>query len=596
MPVNLIPEENLRTALRPCRVDPLAFEAAVRRRLEAAETGSEDDPLAGLSPLLRSVAGLLPLPLITGCKTMGTAAGLAPAAGSTKLLGYLAFPAVSLFSLFLLLGATVFSVVRIRSIRDGNGSRLGDERAVREGVREWWRRHRWRAGLVLAATLALASIGATWLLFPLYIASFGLLLCVLAGLARRGLANRRLIGQSCLMGLAFLGQIAAFSGMGDDEIHFVDQILLCPAFFWGALVLLPFVMGNAQGSDSRVSRTQQWITGGVFFALVVSITVSFLNPILRPATPSKIKHHVESFEKAPNFEVSWRDWEIVARWAIESKLNPDLSGARRLLAREISGEQNPFVLGSAFRVGLVRTDQIGQLKHYEENRHFLFDFPETAQITSLDQMDWVIRASVLRNDLSPGERDFLEKRLHATIEDLSDNPYDVLETTLRATQLLEVIGRPVDRDRYRVRVHDWLRKFHSKTGGGFEVAGGFKQYLNVPVGSLEATSYAVELMEIYGIPGDLDLNWVRSYLRPLSRRDSDERKWIAAVTRDRLNHLPGATRPTWFAVAYYERSLIAAAVLVGLCIYATLTSPQSKPRGQGVLVRRGWDERSSSIS
>src|SRR5262249_29189843 len=72
MPVNLIPEENLRTALRPCRVDPLAFEAAVRRRLEAAETGREDDPLAGLSPLLRGVAGLLPLPLITGCKTMGT--------------------------------------------------------------------------------------------------------------------------------------------------------------------------------------------------------------------------------------------------------------------------------------------------------------------------------------------------------------------------------------------------------------------------------------------------------------------------------------------------------------------------------------------
>src|SRR5262249_17521775 len=52
MPVNLIPEENLRTALRPCRVDPLTFEAAVRRRLDAAETERQHDPLAGLSPLL----------------------------------------------------------------------------------------------------------------------------------------------------------------------------------------------------------------------------------------------------------------------------------------------------------------------------------------------------------------------------------------------------------------------------------------------------------------------------------------------------------------------------------------------------------------
>jgi hypothetical protein len=584
MPVNLIPEDNLRAALRPCRVDPITFEAAVRRRLDGAETEREDDPLAGLSPLLKSVAALLPLPLITGCKSMGSAARLAPAAGSSKLLCYLAFPAISLFTLFLLLGATVFSILKIRSIRDGNGSQLGDGQAVREGVREWWRCHQWRVWPVLAASLALALIGATWLLFLLYIVSFGLLLCALASFARRGLGNRRLIGQSCLMGLALLGQITAIWGIGDQDIHFVDQLLVCPLFFWGAFVLLPFVVGDPQGSDSRLLM-RQWIAGGLAFVLVVAITVWFMNPILWPATPSRIKHYVESFEKAPNSAASWRDWEIVARWTIESNLNPDLSGARRLLAREISGEQNPFVLGSAFRVGLVRADQIGLLKNYEEKRHFLVGdrprFLETRPITSLAQTDWVIRASVLRNDLSPGERDFLEKRLQATIKDLSDHPYDVLETALRATQLLGVIGRPVDRDRYRVKVHDWLRAFHCKTAGGFEVAGGFKQYLAVPVGSLQATSYAVELMEIYGIPEDLDLNWVRSFLRPLSRRDSDDRKWIAAVTRDRLKHLLGVTRPTWLAVAYYERSLIAAAVLLGLCIYATLTAPQPKPRSQG---------------
>ena len=35
------------------------------------------------------------------------------------------------------------------------------------------------------------------------------------------------------------------------------------------------------------------------------------------------------------------------------------------------------------------------------------------------------------------------------------------------------------------------------------------------VAVVKATSFAVELMEIYGIPDDLDLNWVRSFLRPL---------------------------------------------------------------------------------
>jgi hypothetical protein len=82
-------------------------------------------------------------------------------------------------------------------------------------------------------------------------------------------------------------------------------------------------------------------------------------------------------------------------------------------------------------------------------------------------------------------------------------------------------------------------------------------------------------MEIYGIPDNLDLNWVRSFLRPMWIRRSPE-KWMAAVTLDRLNRLPGVTHPTWLEAMYYERSLLAAVVLVGLCIYATLSSP--KPR------------------
>ena len=139
----------------------------------------------------------------------------------------------------------------------------------------------------------------------------------------------------------------------------------------------------------------------------------------------------------------------------------------------------------------------------------------------------------------------------------------------------------IDRERYRDRVHDWLRKLHCKRGGGFEVGGSFKRYLEADVGRLEATSNAVELMAVYGIPDDLDLNWVRSFVRPLFIRRSPD-KWIAAVTRDRLNHLPGVRRPTWLEVLYYERSLVAAVVLVGLCIYATLSSPEPKPQ-PGVL-------------
>jgi len=326
---------------------------------------------------------------------------------------------------------------------------------------------------------------------------------------------------------------------------------------------------------------------GFLVILAIPLMAWMLNPNLWPATPSRIKHYVESFDRAPNQEISWQHWEIAARWAIDSKRDPDLSQPRRLLAEAISGEQNRFILTSALRVGLIPADQVAQLKEYEAMRSFLVTAPPSGMdpqiITSLAQYDWVIRAAVLRNDLSPQERDLLEQRLHTTLEwSLSEDSNVVLDEPLRATQLLEVIGRPANRDRYRERVHDLLRKFHTTNTGGFRFAGGFKQYLSWPEGSwlaqpgsLEPTSYAVELMEIYGVPSGLDLNWVRSFLRPSVYRFSDE-KWVAAATLDRLNHLPGVTRPTWLDYLYYERSLLAATVLVGLCFYATLSSPKLK--------------------
>jgi hypothetical protein len=334
------------------------------------------------------------------------------------------------------------------------------------------------------------------------------------------------------------------------------------------------------------SPTGRWIWAGLLAVILVPLSAWLLSPILWPATPARIKAHVESFHEAPHSTASWRQWEIVARWAIESKLDPDLSGARTLLAREISGEQNPFILGNAFDIGLIRADQIRLLRDYESRRHSLFDDPyhlqEKRPILSLSQEDWVIRASILLGNLTAQERDYLEKRLLTTLDGLSVSPYDVIAEALLVTRLLEAIGRPVEPARYRDRVHDWLRKFHSMSGGGFQLAGGFKPYLNSSVGSVDTTAYAVELMETYGIPDGLDINWVRSFLKPMPLIRQSEEKWIAAVSLDRLNHLPDVRRPTWPEILYYERSLIAAMVLVGLCLYATLSSPSRAPNTEGI--------------
>src|SRR2546423_12578727 len=115
MSVNLVAEDDVRAALRPFRPDRDAFEAAVRERLKEAEAKQANDPLWRASRLVRTAAAFLPLEVLAGCKAAPAAGKLTSLAGGSKLLGYLLFPAVSLFTL---LGAAAFSVQKIRTIRE----------------------------------------------------------------------------------------------------------------------------------------------------------------------------------------------------------------------------------------------------------------------------------------------------------------------------------------------------------------------------------------------------------------------------------------------------------------------------------------------
>jgi hypothetical protein len=572
---SLVSEAELRESLHPCRIDDVSFEAGIRARIQCAEANRADAPLLNAPQLLKVAAAVLPLPAITGGKVAGSAALVANASIFNKLLGFAAMPAVSLF---VLPAAAILGAARIRSIQGRNVPGGNDPATIRSATALWARRHKWFLHGLYWGTLGLAWIGATSLMLLLYLISLGALLHILLGFAKLHLANRYVIGQSCMIGLVLLGQVSGFSGIGDQDIHFVDQLLVAALLVGGGLAHIPFLSGGfAQFRVQRFMRIPRWFLVGLFTILAALMAAWLISLTLWPVAPEQIKNHAESFDEAPFSSASWRQWEIVASWTLESKLDPDLSGPRRLLAREIAGEQNPFILGNAFRVGLVQADQVGQLKDYDQRRRSLIEDPyhvlETRPILSLAQEDWVIRASVLRNDLSARDRDYLEKRLHVTLADLAESPTDILETALRVTQLLAAIQRPLAPDRYRDRVHDWLRKLHCKKGGGLQLAGGFRQYPNSPVGSVDVTSYAVELMQVYGIPDGLDLNWVRSFLRPRILQAGSEDRWVRAVTLDRLNHLPGVKRPSWLEVVYYERSLIMAALLVALCLYATISSP-----------------------
>ncbi|MES2790797.1 MAG: hypothetical protein V4719_14390 [Planctomycetota bacterium] len=588
MSVEPISESQLRAALTPYRVDPAAFEAEVRARLVVAEREKANTPRLSRSPLFNAVAALLPLQLMTGCETQDAAVKAAPVPLFYKLLSYLAFPALSLVAL---VGAAILSIQKIRGLERTYQACPSPNSFNPQELKEWTATYRPEWYVAFIIILLTALIGATWLIFLVFLGSFAFLVLSLSSLAKSGLGSQLTVSRACAMGLMFFAQTSGFSGIGDNEIHFVDQFVVTAILYAGTFALIAVFLRC--DSSSILPEQNIWMKNAyakLFFLGLMLVPIACLmtlsgGPMLVRYTPSRIKHYVES--SPPNGRssarfIGWRQWETAASYAVDAQLHPDLSAANRILAEEIERDAHPLVLGSAFRMGLVRLDQIdlihGTHLSYQDNIRYLLSGMNLSlkpQLqTSLQFYDWAIRAAVLKGDITPERRDFLVARLHVNLDALTTNEYVQLEDALRATQLLELLQGPIERDRYRDTIHSLLRRFHCVGGGGFQFAGGFRTYANLAVGSFDATAYAVQLMEIYGIPEGLDINWIRSYLKP-SWRNSSER-WVAGSTLLRLNQLPGATPPTYFQIVYYERNILAALILVGLCCYATLLAPRTQ--------------------
>ena len=534
MSVNLVSEEDLRSLLRPFQTDAAQFEADVMARLQVVSQRQVDDPLAGVSRLFRSAAAYLPLVVLPGCK----ATNVLPLGFAGQCLGILAFPAISLF---FLIGATVLSLLKISQVRTSTEESGNAPLPEQEAIRQWWYDNKRGAVAVFLVSLGLAFVGATWILFLAYIVSFGILLIALTSLAKRGLGNRHVVGVSCGMGLMFLGQLASFPEIGSREIHFLDQSLISAVLMTGAFLLI--MIGHLNCARNDFAKALRWPLGLLTAAIVVPLVTWMSSSIIWPVSHNQIRKYVEGFERA----------------------------------------QNPFILGTGIRTGLMSSDQSHRLKNYQRSLRSLVDVSDglpPLQITSIEQLDWVIRTAIAQKDLTLREQNLLAQRLQVTLEkQLSEDSYVTLKTLLCVTRLLDLVDHPSSCDPFKERVHQLLKRFHTTHGGGFQFAGGFKTYLNweggawlQQPGSLESTASAIGLMERYGAPEGLDWNWVRAFLRPSSYRRPDD-KWIAASLLERLDHVPGITRPTWMEWLYFERTLLAAVLLVGLSLFATLIQP-----------------------
>lgn len=572
MSVELIDEQELVEALRPFRPDLAAFERGVEDYLRGRAALAEQDPARDLPPLARAAAAVLPLPLLTGGKV--SASATASSGIGQKLLTIALFPAVSLF---VLLGATVLSIMGIRRTKFSPSSKLESPQYYDTAIRSWWREHWLPALLLYIGMFALMLLGATSWLFPLLIVSFGVLVAVVRSLTRRGLGNRSMLAGTLMTPLVLISQLSMMANFGDGEIHLLDPKIISYVFWLGLFCLgfisfrIPFI---ARGLINRNAGVL------ILIAMYLPIAVLLATMLRIPPSPIAIEQHVAAFDRERFGSATWRDWEIPARWSIEAGLNPNFSKPRTLFERELAGEQDLYVLGIAFRVGLVTPADIPKLRELEGKASRLLDpRDKDGAILSLGQQEWVIRALVMENNLDDAEQDFLAGRLHATMSRGMAGIHGPLSDLLLITQLLEALDRPVDPEQHRTLVHATLVKLHCTETGGFRRAGGFKSYVKARVSDDEATTCAVELMQIYGVPAEIDLNWVRSYTKP-KLVGYGQPDWTNAITRQRLASLPGVEPPTVWQWLYYERNLLAAVVLVGLCIYAVWISPVVQPAVQ----------------
>ena len=623
MPVELVPESDLRAALRSKRVDPKSFEANVRRRLKAAVVNQQRDPLSHLSPLSKAVSAMLPVPLLTGMKAAGgVKAGLLPL--TEKLVGVIAFPAICLF---LLVGTSIFGFGRIHQLQQENVPAANLQDSQQQALEQWWNQHWWQSAIVFAVTLVLGVLGVSSILFAFYLISCGLLVYLIASFAKHGIGHRQIVARGCGMGLMFLSQISVTTVVVNSGIHLLDQSIVTVVLFSSTAIILG-CYGGPESHLKPITKISIWFLLALLVESVLSCVIWRLTPrftflpwisfasalfliailitkmrsrnqpimfvthpkvvaalillgipfftwwthgLIAPTPAAQIQHYVESFDGGPFSSASWREWEIPARWTVDSNLPIDLSKQRQLISEELKTSANPYILGTGARLQLIYSEELMTSRKYEAARSQLLG-PSTNMYTV--QNDWVIYSTIQLGQLTDSDRDLLEKRLLAELDRFETSEHRDISDVAHIVEVLKAIDRPINHEIYQQGIHKWLLQHYRP---GIVIAGlpgGFSKYLrhNYFAGDLDATSAAITLMTEFGVAEGVNLDYVRSFLRSKPVWPMPH-VWVTAVLRDRVEHIPGTKYPAWYKVLYYERTLLAAILLSGMCLYAVFISP-----------------------
>ena len=581
----LIDESEIRAALSLIRIDRDAFGHGVRQRVEQTVVNTDDANLKDHGGLLRIAASVLPVNLL-GANMTASPTSLATVGVFQKAIAYLALPAIS----FLMIAVTVGSWFRIRRALGSQSLPEADLARMQESVNGWWRRYGWIAAIVFVLTLAAPFIGWTTPLLFLFVASAIGTASIVTTLGRAGLVDRNVIGGYCIAMLGLLGQVSGNFAISNNT-PLLDPHLVIATFFAGAAFLILFVnpFGPLSGRDAKPKGSRRNIflilTGpvrrivvcGMGFVVFGTVTAFFGQTLWRPIGTSTLVQYVESFE--PELDGQWSYWQATARWLQDQGIDYDQSAVqtRWLEALDEDKSNRSYLLNHVVSTGLIFPSELIETEKFKATRQRLLSIKSAGtQISSINQYEYIIAMLAEAEALTNEQRDHLAGRLLATWRSFNDDRIqESLVDAMIITNLLSLIDRPLAEAERKADVGRWLGEYQVINSRPFTPSGGFKRNSTGDSSDLLSTEHAVRLMQYYGTHDSVDVLALRAFLRPAS---SDRQLMMTASTRastrQRLDQIPGISQPSLWDYIRLNQSLWFAVLLVGLCVYATLGSPQ----------------------
>ncbi len=575
---HLIDEDLIRRALRGYGPNLRKFTTTIRDQIDqrSRQDASAAVPL-NHSRWSRIAASIIPLQaiqqLVGPSTTSVTNASLATAKLSltAKILAAISFPVVALF---LMLGATAFGMFRIRRSAISTNANADLQRSATQAVSHWW-----RGELIAQVSLAFLIFAAlwfnlTWCIYVVFFVSGCLTVTLISMLARTGQIDRRQIANCLIPSLIFLIQPLMMLSHHSIGLHIIDPMATVLVLILGTIGLALYVRFTCK-NQTFLHKDAMTFLLVISFALFIGLSNSFWWPI----SQNTIKSNVENFDKAPYKSADWQHWSIGAQWLRDNHVQLDLSKPKSFLEKSLATEINPLILAVAFENGLIDAKRVAELVDLQATkRRCLSPYSRDQLLMNVSQQSFQLESLYRLEELSNQDVDFLKHRLLLTLQ-TNDRSTQQLDEIVAILRLLKSLGRPCEDPKIFAQLRSLLVSFQRTQPRAFQQTGGFALYPTLPFPDLKGTCDGIELMQLCGIPDDLDVIALRSFLVPI---DSDRfvvRQGIMkAVARQQLSAIDDVPKVRWFDYLIYEHGILMACLTIALCFYALKVAPVQQSR------------------